>query len=234
MTNSDKLQSLRDYMVETQLKTRGIFDPRVLDVMRRIPRHEFVPPQHRHLAYEDQALAIGENQTISQPYIVALMTQMLRLSGYERVLEIGTGSGYQTAVLCDLVEHVYTLEYYPQLADRASRVLARLKINNVDLHIGDGSQGLADMAPFDAIIVSAAAPALPGPLRSQLNHHSGRMVLPIGDRSEQYLEMITRQGNRWEMEQTIRVRFVPMIGRYGFKTITRKDSTQNDDQAAGV
>jgi protein-L-isoaspartate(D-aspartate) O-methyltransferase len=129
--------------------------------MRRIPRHEFTPPQHRHLAYEDQALPIGENQTISQPYIVGLMTQMLRLSGHERILEVGTGSGYQTAILCSLAAHVYTLEYYPQLADRASRVLARLKINNVDLHIGDGSQGLADMAPFDAIIVSAAAPALP-------------------------------------------------------------------------
>jgi len=234
VNNSDKLQSLREKMVETQLKARGIYDPRVLDAMRRIPRHEFVPPQHRHLAYEDQALEIGENQTVSQPYIVALMTQMLRLSGHERVLEVGTGSGYQTAVLCALVEHVYTLEYYPQLADRASRVLSRLKINNVDLHIGDGSQGLADMAPFDAIIVTAAAPALPGPLRSQLNSQGGRMVLPIGDRSEQYLEIITRQGNRWEMEQMMRVRFVPLIGRYGFKTVVRKDSPQNNDLTAGV
>jgi protein-L-isoaspartate(D-aspartate) O-methyltransferase len=234
VNNSDKLQSLRDQMVEKQLKAHGIYDPRVLDAMWRIPRHEFVPPQHRHLAYEDQALAIGENQTISQPYIVALMSQMLRLSGHERVLEIGTGSGYQTAILCALAGHIYTLEYYPQLAARAARALARLKLNNVDLHIGDGSQGLADMAPFDAIIVSAAAPALPGPLRSQLNSEGGRMVLPIGDRSEQYLEIITRQGNRWEMEQTIRVRFVPLVGRYGFKTVVRKDSPQNDDQAAGV
>jgi protein-L-isoaspartate(D-aspartate) O-methyltransferase len=234
VNNSDKLQSLRDQMVETQLKARGIYDPRVLDAMRRIPRHEFTPPQHRHLAYEDQALLIGENQTISQPYIVGLMTQMLRLSGHERILEVGTGSGYQTAILCSLAAHVYTLEYYPQLADRASRVLARLKINNVDLHIGDGSQGLADMAPFDAIIVSAAAPALPGPLRSQLDSRGGRLVLPIGDRSEQHLEIVTRQGNRWEMEQTIRVRFVPLIGRYGFKTAVRRDSPQNDDQAAGV
>jgi protein-L-isoaspartate(D-aspartate) O-methyltransferase len=216
------------------IKARGIYDPRVLDAMRRIPRHEFVPPQHRHLAYDDQALAIGENQTISQPYIVGLMTQLLRLSGHERVLEIGTGSGYHTAVLCALAEHVYTLEYYPQLADRASRILSRLGYNNLDLHIGDGSQGLADMAPFDAIVVTAGAPALPGPLRAQLHPQGGRMILPIGDRSEQYLEIVTRQGNRWELEQTLRVRFVPLLGRYGFKAAVPKDSPKSDDQAASV
>jgi protein-L-isoaspartate(D-aspartate) O-methyltransferase len=204
--------------------------------MRRVPRHEFVPPEHRHLTYADQALPIGEGQTISQPYMVALMTQSLRLSGHERVLEIGTGSGYHTAVLCSLVNHVYTLEYYPQLADRAARTLARLGYDNVDVHIGDGSQGLADMAPFDAIIVTAAAPSLPGPLRSQLNNLGGRMILPIGDKSEQYLELVTRHGNRWEMEQTLRVRFVPLVGRYGFKLSSSKihKSRNDDDQSASV
>ena len=233
MNNDQEYQALRSQMVETQLRERGIDDPHVLDAMRRVPRHEFISPELRHLAYRDTPLPIGDEQTISQPYVVASMTQMLHLTGAEYVLEIGTGSGYQTAILCTLAEQVYTLERQPRLALRAAQTLSRLGYDNVEILVGDGSQGLADMAPFDAIIVAAAAPALPGPLRSQLRERGGRMVLPIGDKKNQYLEIITRQGNRWEMERTEPVKFVPLIGRYGFKETT-VDRSENDDAAASV
>jgi protein-L-isoaspartate(D-aspartate) O-methyltransferase len=144
------------------------------------------------------------------------MTQMLALRGDEVVLEIGTGSGYQAAILCELAAQVYSLEYHPRLADHAATLLAQLGYTNVEIYVGDGSQGLADMSPFDAIIVTAAAPAVPGPLRSQLNQNGGRMVLPVGDHDNQYLEIVTRYGSRWQMERTVLVRFVPLIGRYGF------------------
>ncbi len=214
---SDSYAISRSRMVATQLAARGIHDVRVLTAMRAIPRHRFLPPSLLHLAYTDQPLSIGENQTISQPYVVALMTQMLRLNGTETVLEIGTGSGYQTAILCHLARRVYSLEYYPRLAGRAARVLDLLGISNVEIHVGDGSQGLPDMAPFDAIIVTAAAPALPGPLRSQLSRDGGRLVIPVGSQKEQYLERVTRQDSRWKIEQNERVRFVPLVGRYGFR-----------------
>jgi protein-L-isoaspartate(D-aspartate) O-methyltransferase len=149
------------------------------------------------------------------------------------VLEVGTGSGYQTAVLCTLAAQVYSLERHPRLAQRAAQSLSRLNYENVEIHVGDGSQGLPDMSPFDAIIVSAAAPALPGPLRSQLRERGGRMVLPVGDRKNQYLEIVTRQGNRWEIERTDPVKFVPLIGRYGFKE-SPQDRTESDDAAASV
>ena len=216
MMTNDAFTSLRTQMVDKQLIERGIQDSRVLDVMRRVPRHEFVCTELRHLSYRDCPLPIGDNQTISQPYVVALMTELVRLSGHERVLEVGTGSGYQAAVLCELAAQVYTLERFPRLAEHAGAVLAQLGYDNVEVHIGDGSQGLPDMAPFDVILVTAAAPALPGPLRSQLYERGGRMVLPVGDDRHQYLEVVTRMGNRWEIEQTIPVRFVPLIGRYGF------------------
>lgn len=229
---SNKFDILRDAMVKKQLVARGIHNSRVLAAMRAVPRHHFVPLSQQHLAYTDHPLPIGEGQTISQPYVVALMTQMLGLTGHENVLEIGTGSGYQTAILCQMVQHVYSLEYFPRLAGRAAQTLAQLGYNNVDIHVGDGSQGLADMAPYDAIVVTAAAPALPGPLRSQLHPDGGRMILPIGDRDDQYLEIVTRQGNAWSIERIDRVRFVPLLGRYGFtpptETIDRHD---NDDWA---
>ncbi|HEX2906780.1 MAG TPA: protein-L-isoaspartate(D-aspartate) O-methyltransferase [Phototrophicaceae bacterium] len=215
MTNDD-FYTPRVQMVEKQLVERGICDPRVLEAMRRVPRHEFVSADLSHLAYRDCPLPIGDNQTISQPYVVALMSQLVHLTGVERVLEVGTGSGYQAAVLCELSAQVYSLERYPRLAERAGHVLAELGYNNVELHVGDGSQGLADMAPFDAIVVTAAAPSLPGPLRSQMSDRGGRMILPVGDDRRQYLEVVTRMGNRWEIEQTIPVRFVPLVGRYGF------------------
>jgi protein-L-isoaspartate(D-aspartate) O-methyltransferase len=218
-------------MVMKQMRTRGITDTRVLDVMRRVPRHEFLAAELRHLAYKDCPLPIGDRQTISQPFIVALMTQILGLKGTESVLEIGTGSGYQTAVLCELAAQVYSLECQPRLAGRAATTLAALGYNNVEVHLGDGSQGLADMAPFDAIIVTAAAPVVPGPLRSQLNPNGGRMVIPVGDGENQSLEIITRRGNGWRMERTILVSFVPLLGRYGIRSQSRLN---NSDDVASV
>jgi protein-L-isoaspartate(D-aspartate) O-methyltransferase len=230
MAATDSFRMAREEMVVRQLMERGIVDSRVLLAMRSVPRHEFVAAEVRHLAYRDCPLPIGDKQTISQPYMVALMSQMLGLKGYERVLEVGTGSGYQTAILCQLAAQVYSLERYPRLAGRAAQVLEQLGYENVEIHVGDGSQGLADMAPFDAIIVTAAAPALPGPLRSQLDEDGGRMILPIGDDKQQYLETVTRWHNRWEIEQTVPVRFVPLIGRYGFKD----SSSRRDDDVASV
>jgi protein-L-isoaspartate(D-aspartate) O-methyltransferase len=216
MSSGNAFQNQRDEMVLKQLQARGIYDTRVLEAMRRIPRHEFVPAELRHLAYRDCPLPIGDDQTISQPYIVAFMTQMLHLKGDERILEIGSGSGYQTALLCELSAQVYSLECSPRLADRAGTILAALGYDNVELHIGDGSQGLPDMAPFDAIMVTAAAPAVPGPLRSQLAENGGRMILPVGDEHNQYLETVVRRSAHWQLERTILVRFVPLRGRYGF------------------
>ena len=223
MSARDQYQALRDEMVIKQLRARGIEDERVLDAMRRVPRHEFVATELRHLAYRDCPLPIGDQQTISQPYIVAYMSQMLGLTGEEKVLEIGTGSGYQTAVLCELAEQVFSLELHPRLAENAANTLARLGYDNLEIYVGDGSQGFPDMAPFDAILVTAAAPALPGPLRSQLNPDGGRMVIPVGDDQNQYLEIVTRHGNRWQLERAMLVRFVPLIGRYGYQRRTMND-----------
>ncbi len=203
-------------MLANQLRARGIHDTRVLDAIRSVPRHEFVPENLRADAYSDTPLPIGSDQTISQPFIVAYMTQLLGLTGREYVLEIGTGSGYQTAVLCKLARYVYSLERYRSLAERAAHTLHRLEIKNVDIHVGDGSQGLPDMAPFDAIIVTAAAPSIPGPLQAQLSPRGGRMVIPVGDAERQHLERVIRNGDRWHFERDIAVKFVPLVGRYGF------------------
>lgn len=216
--------TLRKRMVREQLETRNITDPRVLMAMREIPRHHFVPDDLCHLAYRDSPLPIGQDQTISQPYIVAYMVQALNLAEYETILEIGTGSGYQTAILCQLAAHVVTIERHKLLAERAAQNLEKLGVNNLELHVGDGSQGVPDMAPFDAIIVSAAAPAIPKMLMSQLDE-GGRLVLPVGDRYHQCLERIIRFGNTWQVEQLIPVMFVPLLGRYGFGQRT-SDSPQ--------
>ena len=206
----------RKQMVLTQLRERKIYDERVLDAMSRIPRHLFVAPEFRDKAYQDGPLPIGENQTISQPYIVALMSQLLQLNGHELVLEIGTGCGYQTAVLCELANYVYSLERFPRLGRRAADIIQSLGYENVDFHIGDGSQGLVDMAPFDAIIVTAASPKIPGPLYSQLSPNNGRLVIPVGERESQILQIVHRYEDKFKMTQTIGVRFVPLIGRFGF------------------
>ncbi len=225
---SDSYAMKRSRMVVMQLAMRGIHDVRVLEAMRELPRHLFLPAEMQPYAYTDQPLNIGESQTISQPYIVAQMSQMLALTGSETVLEIGTGSGYQTAILCRLAKHVYTLEYHPRLAGRAARALSHVGCNNVDIHVGDGSQGLPDMAPFDAILVTAAAPALPGPLRSQLSAEGGRLVVPVGSRDDQHLERVTRNGATWDIEQTERVRFVPLLGRYGFERSSSANGAETD------
>ena len=212
---------LRELMVEEQLIGRDIIDARVLDAMRKVPRHRFVPEDLRHMAYRDGPLPIGRDQTISQPYIVALMTQCLQLTGEETILEIGTGSGYQTAVLCELCERVVSLEREPILAERASTLLTELDYNNVEVYVGDGSQGLMDESPFDAILVSAAAPSIPGPLCSQLRDN-GRLVLPVGDRKHQMLERVWRRGNSLEIEYLMPVMFVLLYGRYGFSDNRRR------------
>jgi protein-L-isoaspartate(D-aspartate) O-methyltransferase len=214
MTSLD-FNTLRERMVQEQIEARNIIDPRVLMAMRELPRHCFVPDELRHLAYHDKPLPIGQEQTISQPFIVAYTTQCLQLSGHENVLEIGTGSGYQTALLCRLARQVTSIERIGALAERAAETLGTLGIDNVEVHEGDGSQGLPDMAPYDAIIVSAAVPAIPQTLMSQLSE-GGRLILPVGDNHNQYLQRVYRTGYTWTIEQLIPVLFVLMVGRYGF------------------
>lgn len=207
----------RAAMVKYQLRARGIHDERLLEAMELIPRHEFVPEERRDDAYDDRPLLIGAAQTISQPYIVALMTQALHLQGHENVLEVGTGSGYQTALLCELAGQVTSVERVARLARDAAQRLHALGYENYDIHVGDGSQGLADMAPFDAMIVTAAAPTVPGPLLMQMSRDDGRLVIPVGDEQEQYIEVYTRRDDQWFFKRIAAVRFVPLLGEYGFK-----------------
>jgi protein-L-isoaspartate(D-aspartate) O-methyltransferase len=200
----------RARMVEEQLVARGIEDDRVLEAMGRVPRHELVPERERSHAYDDSPLPIGEGQTISQPYVVAYMTEQLRLRGDERVLEVGTGSGYQAAILGELAAEVYTIEIVPSLARRAAKDLARLGYENVHVREGDGFRGWPERAPFNAVIVTAAPERIPQPLLDQLAP-GGRMILPLGDRSQR-LVLVTRTGTGFEEEELLPVRFVPMTG----------------------
>ncbi len=206
----------RQRMVNDQLAGRNIRDPRILEAMRTVPRHLFVPVEHRHLAYSDGPLPIGGGQTISQPYIVALMTQLLLLDGREKVLEIGTGSGYQAAVLAFLAQVVHTVERQEGLAKMAESVLQELGIHNVHVHRGDGSLGLPTQAPFQAILVTAAAPEVPRVLLEQLAE-GGQLVLPVGGRLGQYLERWRRHESEFSQEVLVPVAFVPLLGRYGWK-----------------
>jgi protein-L-isoaspartate(D-aspartate) O-methyltransferase len=217
MPSQSDFEMMRERMVRDQIIGRGVSNPRVLDALRSVPRHRFVPDHLESLAYEDGPLPIGQGQTISQPFIVAYMSQALGLTPDDVVLEIGTGSGYQTAILARLARYVYSLERYPELAKPASRLLDELGYDNVEVYVGDGSQGLPDMAPFDAIIVTAAAPAIPGPLRAQMAAENGRLVLPTGDRYRQFLQRVRRSGETWEMEYLMPVMFVPLYGRHGFE-----------------
>jgi protein-L-isoaspartate(D-aspartate) O-methyltransferase len=212
----DPYLELRAEMVETQLRKRGVKDSGVLRAMAAIPRHEFVPRQSMGLAYADEPLAIGGGQTISQPYIVAAMTELLRLHGTERVLEIGTGCGYQAAVLSSLSREVFSIEYRPELARSAAERLQRLDFENVHVHCGDGSMGLKEFAPYDAILVAAAAPSVPKPLLEQLND-GGRLIVPIGTEDQQQLLLLTRHGSEYASERHEGCRFVPLLGRYGWK-----------------
>jgi protein-L-isoaspartate(D-aspartate) O-methyltransferase len=205
----------REQMVEQQLVSRGISDQRVLDAMRTVPRHRFVPQQVRHMAYWDGPLSIGEGQTISQPYIVALMTELLRLRGEERVLEVGCGSGYQAAVLACLVEEVITIERHASLASRADQTLKEEGYDNVQVLVGDGSLGVPLAGLFDAIIITAAAPAIPSALKEQ-TAVGGRIVAPVGSLGSQVLEVLERRGTKWRSERSIPVMFVPLIGEHGW------------------
>jgi len=206
----------RQRMVEEQLIPRGINDARVLDAMRKVPRHLFVPEEHRHLAYRDCPLPIGQSQTISQPYIVALMTQMLSIQGDETVLEIGTGSGYQAAILALVAREVHTVERHANLARQALNSIIALDIKNVTIHVGDGTRGWPENAPYDAIIATAAAPKVPKPLLNQLAD-GGRLVIPVGGRMGQYLESWRREGDDYHHERTVPVAFVPLLGEFGWK-----------------
>lgn len=213
----DDFQNARERMVFWQIERRGVFDERVLEAMRSVPRHRFVP---RHLdieAYSDYPLPIGHEQTISQPYIVALMSSLLELTPDARVLEIGTGSGYQTAILSKLAGKVISLEIIPELAKQARQTLAECDIQNVEIHCRDGSGGYPDCAPYEGILVAACAPRVPGVLLEQLRE-GGRLVIPVGDHWQQLLQ-IWMKSLTGEISKTdhIPVAFVPLRGEWGFK-----------------
>jgi protein-L-isoaspartate(D-aspartate) O-methyltransferase len=209
-------QKLAERMTEEQLRWRGIKDTRVLAVFKDTPRHFFIPEEHRKWAYADSPQPIGYGQTISQPYIVALMTENLCLTGSERVLEVGTGSGYQAAILSKLAAEIHTIEYVPELANRARAMLLEFGGINVTVHTGDGSMGLPEFAPFDAILVAAAAPHVPRPLLDQLAP-GGRLVVPVGKQGYQKLELWTQKDNGFEEKGILPVAFVPLRGEYGWK-----------------
>jgi len=206
----------RRRMVEEQILRRGLHDPRLLSVMGELPRHHFVLADDLAWAYADGPLPIGHGQTISQPYIVALMTDLLQLNGVERVLEVGTGSGYQAAVLGRMAAEVHTIEVIPELATRATKVLADLGFSNIQIHSGDGSQGWPAASPYDAILVAAAAPSVPQPLLDQLAE-GGRLVIPVGGRGDQQLECWRRTGHKFERRVSLQVAFVPLRGEFGWK-----------------
>jgi protein-L-isoaspartate(D-aspartate) O-methyltransferase len=206
----------RVQMVERQIAARGVRDPRVLEALREVPRHLFVPDDQKPHAYQDRALPIANGQTISQPYIVAIMTELLSPEPEHRVLEIGTGSGYQTAILSRLARQVITIERHAELAELARQVFAELRLTNVDIRVGDGTEGLPDEAPFDRILVTAGAPSIPEALKQQLAEH-GRLVLPVGPSGYQHLTVIDRFGNSFEQQEREACVFVPLIGRHGWK-----------------
>ena len=203
-------------MVQEQIIGRGIKDARVIEAMRKIPRHLFVDAGIINRSYEDSALPIGEKQTLSQPYMAARMTEALGLAGREKALEVGTGSGYQTALLAELCFNVFSIEKIRALARQARALLDRLEYHNIAIHVGDGTIGWSEHAPYDAILVTAGAPALPQPLLEQLGI-GGRLVIPIGDEQSQRLMRITRSGSGFEEEQLGECRFVKLWGKYGWR-----------------
>src|SRR5579863_8305745 len=207
----DAFSVQRQNMVDRQLRDRGIKDERVLQAMARVPRHLFVPTDLRDRAYEDNALPIGEEQTVSQPFIVAAMLEALAIDPASIVLEVGTGSGYLAALLAELASHVYSVERLPRLAQSAESILRALNYTNVTLQVGDGSLGLPQSAPFDAIVVSAAAPEVPEPLVEQLKN-GGRMVVPVGPAQAQTLQLVSKQQGNAEVKTLHACRFVPLMG----------------------
>ncbi len=213
--HSDLYVASRAEMVRVQLRDRGIRDERVLEAMLRIPRHKFVLPEYRSQAYEDHPLPIGEAQTISQPFIIAVSLQALALQGTESVLEVGTGSGYQAALLALLAQTVFSIERHSTLARGAEAILVRLGLNNVRVVVGDGSHGLLEHAPFDAVVVGAAAPGLPRSLFDQLSE-SGRMVIPVGPPQAQELQLVRKRDGKPIVEVLEGCRFVPLVGAEGY------------------
>ena len=210
------LRSKRQHLVAYQIKKRGIKDPRILDAFVKVERHRFVPPEYLSRAYEDGPLPIGNGQTISQPYIVAFMTDVLELSASDTVLEIGTGSGYQAAILAELCHHVYTIEVLPSLGRKAAELLEALGYQNITVKIGDGYQGWPAHAPYDAIIVTCAPSHVPPALKAQLKE-GGRMIIPVGSTYPQHLVLLEKKGHQLIEKKVLRVLFVPM-----------KDSTGKD------
>lgn len=207
----ERFQDARERMVREQIVSRGVLNPETLRALRKVPRHEFVPPELAHRAYDDTPLPIGQGQTISQPYIVALMTQLITPRRGLRVLEVGTGSGYQAAVLAEIVDSVFTIEIVPDLARSSAERLRRMNYENVLVRQGDGYLGWPEHAPFDAIVVTAAAEEIPKPLIDQLAD-GGVMVIPVGPaESVQYLMLVRKQGDRAAPQTLIPVRFVPLV-----------------------
>ncbi len=206
----------RHRMVEYQIRRRGIRDPRVLGAMERVPRHQFVAADLREHAYEDNPLSIGRGQTISQPYMVALMTESVVPRPDDRVLEVGTGSGYQTAILAELAREVYSVEKIPELAERAKGLLSRLGYENVWVRIGDGSTGWVEEAPFDVIVVTAGAPEIPAPLVEQLGV-GGRLAIPVGSAYHQVLNIVRKERDGIRKVEGTGCVFVPLIGTFGWK-----------------
>lgn len=206
----------RKKMVEEQLLARGISDRHVLEVMGRVPRHEFVDPGIASQAYEDHPLNIGCKQTISQPYMVGLMTEALGLTGKEKVLEVGTGSGYQTAVLCELAKKIFSIERIKEISNRARKNLYRLGYQNFELRIGDGTEGWPAEAPFDAILVTASSIEIPSPYFEQLSE-GGRLVIPAGPEGTQELVRVVKRGREFSREKLTDCRFVKLVGRFGWQ-----------------
>jgi protein-L-isoaspartate(D-aspartate) O-methyltransferase len=215
MDAQDRYRNERKWMVENTIAARGVRDERVLSAIAELPRHLFVQHEDREDAYADHPLPVGCGQTISQPYIVALMTELLHLSGDEKVLEIGTGSGYQAALLGMLAREVHTIEQHAELSEHAQKVILSLGIKNIHFHTGDGSLGLSTQAPFDGIIVTAGAPLIPQPLLDQLTD-GGRLVIPVGSRFSQDLQLWWRDGKKYDSESICPVVFVPLRGRHGW------------------
>jgi protein-L-isoaspartate(D-aspartate) O-methyltransferase len=209
-------QVKRDRMVEQQIASKGIQDERVLAAMRKVPRHLFLPEEARPYAYVDSPVKIGSGQTISQPYIVALMTELLAVAPDHQVLDVGTGSGYQAAILGELAAEVHSIERHPELAETAKTQLAALGYDNISVHVGDGTQGYTPCAPYDRIIVAAAAPAVPNSLLEQLAQE-GRLVIPVGARFSQRLEVWDRTEGKFNKSISTPVVFVPLIGEEGWE-----------------
>jgi len=208
-------ETLRKLMVDEQIVRRGVKDKRVIRAMLKVPRHLFVPEEFIEEAYNDYPLPIGEGQTISQPYMVAIMTEALELTEKDRVLEIGTGSGYQTAILAEIAREVFTIEYEPKLAYKAFIRLKAMKYDNFHLKVGNGSLGWKEFAPFEKILVTAAAPEIPPPYKEQLAD-GGVIVIPVGHRFAQVLIKARKDGEVFEKEEILDCAFVPLRGKYGF------------------